>query len=56
MEKEAKFNSYNVITEEKEHHKLTAHEFLNNSCKLCPLISKNVKYRLQWFSPQMSNH
>lgn len=47
MEIEDKYHSYKVITDEKQHHKLTAHEFLNNSYNLCPLISRNVKYRLQ---------
>ena len=44
MKREDEYHSYKVITEEKQHHKLTTHEFLDNSYKFCPLNSKNVKY------------
>jgi len=40
MAKEDKYHSYKVITEEKQHHKLTSHEFLDNRYKLYPLISR----------------
>lgn len=53
MEREDEYHSYKVIKNEKHHHKLIAHEFLVNSYKMCPLISRIVKYKLQYFSPQM---
>ena len=40
MESEGEYLSYKAITEKKQHHKLTVHEFLDNSCKMYPLISK----------------
>lgn len=43
MEREDEYNSYKVVTKEKQHHKLTAHEFLDNSCKPCTLVYRNVK-------------
>jgi len=40
MEREDKYLSYKAIIEKKQHHKLTAHEFLDNSSKMYLLISR----------------
>jgi len=51
MEREDEYISYKIIIEKIKHHKLTAHEFLDNSFN-CPFdFLKMLKHKLQQFSP-----
>ena len=55
MEREDEYLSYETITKKTQDHKLTAHEFLDNSYNYSFDFQKMLKHKATRVSPHMSN-